>query len=50
MRDECTERYVVHGRINFVMVSASMFADFYTDTFAPEDPTETYQLLQRFHT
>ncbi len=50
MRDEFTERYVVHGRINFVMVSASMFADFYTDTFAPEDPTETYQLLQGFHT
>ena len=50
MRREFTERYVVHGRINFVLVSASTFADFYNDVFAPEDPTEPYSLLQGFPT
>jgi rifampicin phosphotransferase len=43
-------RYVVHGRINFVTMSASQFADFYNETFGPEDPTEPYLLLQGFPT
>lgn len=29
-------------------ISASWFADFYNDTFEPEDPTEPYLLLQGF--
>lgn len=44
------ERYVVHGRINFVTISASMFADFYNDTFSPENPTEAYQVLGGYPT
>ena len=43
-------RLTVHGRINFVTVSASWFADFYNETFQPEDPTEPYQVLQGFRT
>jgi len=44
------ERWTVHGYINFVTISASWFADFYTETFDPEDPTQPYLLLQGFPT
>jgi phosphohistidine swiveling domain-containing protein len=44
------ERYVVHGKINFVTISASMFADFYNAEFSPDDPTEAYQLLGGYPT
>jgi pyruvate,water dikinase len=39
-------RWTIHGRINLVLIAASWFADFYKETFAPEDPTEPYLLLQ----
>ncbi|HJM74991.1 MAG TPA: hypothetical protein QGI71_03890 [Dehalococcoidia bacterium] len=45
MLDEFRDRYKVHGMLNFVTVSASMFADFYNDAFSPDNPTEAYQLL-----
>src|SRR5579883_318878 len=41
-------RYRVHGKINFVTVSASEFADFYNAKLQPEDPTEPYHALQGF--
>jgi hypothetical protein len=44
------ERWTIHGYINFVVISASSFADFYNETFEPEDPTEPYLLLQGFPT
>ncbi|MCH8939571.1 MAG: hypothetical protein IIC27_00395 [Chloroflexi bacterium] len=47
---EFIQRYVVHGKINYVGVSASWFADFYNETFSPDDPTEPYQVLQGFPT
>ena len=47
---EFYERYVVHGKINFVTISASMFADFYNAEFSPEDATEAYQLLGGYPT
>ncbi len=50
MRGGLLERWLVHGRINFVTVSASWFADFYDETFEPEDSTEPYQVLQGFPT
>lgn len=50
MRKDFLQRFVVHGWINFVTVSASQFADFYNDTFDPEDPTEAYLLLQGYPT
>jgi hypothetical protein len=45
MRQDFLERWTIHGWINFVTISASWFADFYSDTFEPEDPTEPYLLL-----
>ena len=44
------ERYVVHGKINFILVPASRFADFYKENFNPEDETEPYEALQGFPT
>jgi hypothetical protein len=43
-------RWTVHGYVNFVTISASWFADFYNETFAPADPTEPYLSLQGFPT
>src|SRR5207245_10135840 len=43
-------RWTVHGRINFVTVSASWFADFYNENFEPDDATEPYEVLQGFRT
>ena len=50
MQQEFTERYVVHGKINFVLMSASMFVDFYNEHLNPEEPTEAYEALQGFPT
>ena len=50
MQQEFTERYVVHGRINFVLMSASLFVDFYNEHLNPENPTEAYEALQGFPT
>jgi phosphohistidine swiveling domain-containing protein len=44
------ERWTIHGWVNFSTISASWFADFYNETFEPEDPTEPYLLLQGFPT
>jgi len=50
MLEEFLDRYKVHGMLNFVTVSASMFADFYNEAFSPDDPTEAYQLLGGYPT
>ena len=50
MTNDFTDRYIVHGKINFVLVPASQFADLYIDLFNPDDPTEPYQVLQGFPT
>ncbi len=50
MTEDFTERYTVHGKINYVTVSASMYADFYIEQFSPSDPTEPYSTLQGFPT
>ena len=44
------DRWTVHGRINFVLIAASWFADFYNETFHPEEKNEAYQVLQGFET
>ncbi len=44
------DRWTVHGRINFILIAASWFADFYNEAFAPEDQTEAYACLQGFDT
>jgi pyruvate,water dikinase len=43
-------RWTVHGRINFSLVAASWFADFYNETFQPETKGEAYECLQGFWT
>tara|TARA_Y100000588_G_scaffold174762_1_gene188834 strand:+ start:2004 stop:3389 length:1386 start_codon:yes stop_codon:yes gene_type:complete len=50
MYQEFVQRYVVHGRINFVLMSASLFVDFYNEHLNPEDGTEAYEALQGFPT
>ena len=46
MHVEFINRYVVHGKINFVIASAGLFVDFYNDLMDPEDATEAYETLQ----
>ncbi|MCH7739258.1 MAG: hypothetical protein IIC93_03835 [Chloroflexi bacterium] len=50
MHEDLNQRFTVHGKINFVLASASLFADFYNAEFSPEDPTEPYECLQGFPT
>jgi pyruvate,water dikinase len=47
---EFRARWTIHGYVNFSTIAASWFADFYNETFDPEDPTEPYLLLQGFPT
>ncbi len=52
--DEYTEhmrhQWWIHGHINFVLLSSSAFCDLYDAVMKPDDPTESYQTLQGFHT
>ena len=50
MQKDLNQRITVHGKINFVLASASLFADFYNEQFSPDDPTEPYECLQGFPT
>ena len=50
MLREFRARWTIHGYVNFSTIGASWFADFYNETFEPEDPTEPYLLLQGFPT
>ena len=50
MREEFTDRCAVHGKINFIIMSASMYADLYIELFSQADPTEPYETLQGFPT
>lgn len=50
MREEFIDRYTIHGKINFVIMSASMYADYYNEVISPDDPTEPYETLQGFAT
>jgi hypothetical protein len=50
MQQEFIARYVVHGKINFVIASAGLFVDFYNELMDPEDATEAYETLQGYPT
>jgi pyruvate,water dikinase len=50
MLQEFRARWTIHGYVNFVVISASWFADFYNEMFEPADPLEPYLLLQGFPT
>jgi pyruvate,water dikinase len=50
MIQDFTARYAIHGKINFVMASASFFVDFYNEHLDPEESTEAYEAIQGFPT
>lgn len=50
VKKDVLHRYTIHGKINFVLISAGMFSDFYIETFQPANSTEPYMLLQGFPT
>jgi len=43
MQQDFVARYVIHGKINFVIASAGLFVDFYNELMDPEDATEAYE-------
>ena len=50
MTNWMTEMWYVHGHINFALLSGAALSDMYTEVMHPEDPTESYQILQGYHT
>lgn len=50
LQSDHVDRWTVHGRINFILIAASWFADFYNEAFKPQDQTEAYGCLQGFNT
>jgi phosphohistidine swiveling domain-containing protein len=44
------EMWYVHGHINFALLSGAALSDMYVEVMNPEDPTESYQILQGHHT
>ena len=44
------QQWYVHGHINFVLLSGAALSDMYVEVMQPEDPTESYQILQGHHT
>ena len=46
MRDQ----WQIHGRINFVLISAAQYCDFYDALLKPADPTESYHSIQGWET
>jgi phosphohistidine swiveling domain-containing protein len=50
MTDWMTHMWYIHGHINFALLSGAALSDMYTEVMQPEDPTESYQILQGYHT
>ncbi|MDP9465549.1 MAG: hypothetical protein M3P52_13060, partial [Actinomycetota bacterium] len=50
MTDWMTEMWYIHGHINFALLSGAALSDMYTEVMHPQDPTESYQILQGHHT
>jgi rifampicin phosphotransferase len=48
--DDSADRWWIHGKLNYVLVAASQFADYYNKTLQPETPVEAYEVLQGFDT
>jgi pyruvate,water dikinase len=42
--------WTIHGWINLVLVPSNALTEFYNAEFAPEDPTEAYELMQGYRT
>ncbi len=50
MTDWMTHMWYIHGHINFALLSGAALSDMYTEVMQPDDPTESYQILQGYHT
>jgi pyruvate,water dikinase len=50
MTEWMTEMWYVHGHINFALLSGAALSDMYQEVMQPDDPTESYQILQGHHT
>ncbi len=48
--DHMGHQWYVHGHINFALLAASTFCDFYDEVMKPTDTTESYQCLQGYRT
>jgi rifampicin phosphotransferase len=48
--DHMAHQWYVHGHINFALLAAASFTDFYDEVMKPTDTTESYQCLQGYHT
>ncbi len=48
--DHMEFQWYVHGHINFALLAASSFCDFYDGVMQPIDTTESYQCLQGYRT
>jgi rifampicin phosphotransferase len=48
--DHMAHQWYVHGHINFALLAASSFCDFYDEVMKPTDTTESYQCLQGYRT
>lgn len=44
------ELWYIHGHINFALIPGTELSDFYNEVMQPTDPTESYQILQGYHT
>lgn len=44
------ELWYIHGHINFALIPGTELSDFYNEVMQPSDPTESYQILQGYHT
>jgi pyruvate,water dikinase len=48
--DHMRHQWYVHGHINFALLAAANFCDFYDELIKPTDTTESYLCLQGFRT
>ncbi|MGD9753975.1 MAG: PEP-utilizing enzyme [Acidimicrobiia bacterium] len=49
-REHMTDQWTIHGKVNFGVIAAARFTDFYDEVFQPADRTESMALLQGFET
>jgi rifampicin phosphotransferase len=48
--DHMGHQWYIHGHINFALLAAATFCDFYDEVMQPTDSTESYQCLQGYRT
>jgi phosphohistidine swiveling domain-containing protein len=48
MAADVIDRWAVHGKLNYVFYSASIFSDFYREALQPQNETEGYEALGGF--